>query len=134
MIYSQAVYRSALQEHAFPVPFIESPAIAVSQVISGELREHGLTGGCGIKLQRGRSQSALPRFSNHVRDECQHILRGHDRPWPVEIGDFMPTRSANSGSFQLHWATIGWWTVMDKSIFQPRNGQITKSNIRFAAR
>jgi len=39
------VYRSALQEHTFPVPFIESPAIAVSQSTPGNLGTW-LVGGC----------------------------------------------------------------------------------------
>jgi len=62
---------------------------------------------------RGAQPVALPRFSNHVRDECQHILRGHDRPWPVEIGDFMPTRSAKLVNFNARTSDvtsmIGWW-------------------------
>ena len=48
------VYRSALQEHAFPVPFIESPAIAVSMSAPGN---YGVwvAGGC-THLSEGRSQ------------------------------------------------------------------------------
>jgi len=39
------IYRSALQEHAFPVPFIEPPAIAVSQSTPGSFGTW-LVGGC----------------------------------------------------------------------------------------
>lgn len=48
------IYRSALQEHAFPVPFIEPPAIAVSQSTPGSFGTW-LVGGC-ISGSAGRSK------------------------------------------------------------------------------
>ena len=48
------IYRSALQEHDFPVPFIESPAIAVSQSTPGTFGTW-LVGGC-TSASTGRRQ------------------------------------------------------------------------------
>ena len=56
------VYRSALQTHAFPVPFIEPPAIAVSQSTPGNFGTW-LTGGC-TRLSEGRSQWRYRAFRN----------------------------------------------------------------------
>ena len=42
------IYRSALQEHAFPVPFIESPATAVAQSTPGNFGTW-VTGGGGAQ-------------------------------------------------------------------------------------
>jgi hypothetical protein len=56
------IYRSALQEHAFPVPFIEPPAIAVSMSAPGN---YGVwvAGGC-THLSEGRSQWRYRAFRN----------------------------------------------------------------------
>ena len=59
---NSGVYRSALQTHAFPVPFIESPAIAVSQSTPGNYGTW-VTGGC-THLSEGRSQWRYRAFRN----------------------------------------------------------------------
>ncbi len=61
------VYRSALQTHAFPVPFIESPAIAVSQSTPGNYGTW-VTGGC-TSASEGRSQWRYRAFCNTSRTD-----------------------------------------------------------------
>ena len=56
------IYRSELQEHAFPVPFIETPAIAVSQSTPGNYGTW-LIGGCS-QLPAGLSQWRYRAFCN----------------------------------------------------------------------
>ena len=56
------VYRSALQGHAFPVPFIKPPAIAVSQSYPGG-NGAWVAGGC-VSTSEGRSQWRYRAFCN----------------------------------------------------------------------